>query len=153
VKLIRLLTFDEYATMVEEAKTKGCYSNDRRMFAPGLIIPNPWVFDPSGNRERLGQHVMIRAANKGRIGSCHRIIGETGLTSGPPLTVICPNGEWWEIDRTSSNGDGWKVEYGGGILAMTCSPSIVTTGYHGFLRNGEFTADLEGRGPNGSERP
>jgi hypothetical protein len=39
-----------------------------------------------------------------------------------------------------------------GFLSI-CAPSIVVEGYHGFLRDGEFTPDIEGRGPAGTARP
>ncbi len=68
----------------------------------------------------------------------------------PPICVVCPNGEQWEIDRKSSNGTGWTVK--GEWPNLTCSPSIVVEGYHGFLKDGLFTADTEGRGPNGRAR-
>jgi Family of unknown function (DUF6527) len=52
----------------------------------------------------------------------------------------CPNGCEWEIDRWSSNGAGWRVT--GELPRITCVPSIICGDYHGFLRDGEFTAPL-----------
>lgn len=74
----------------------------------------------------------------------------------PPICVVCPNGETWEIDRKSSNGDGWKVT--GDLPNISCTPSIVVHGYHGHLGSngappGQFTGDIEGRGPMGTGRP
>jgi hypothetical protein len=54
----------------------------------------------------------------------------------PPIAVVCPNGRVWEIDRRSSNGDGWKVL--GELPNITCHPSILLEDYHGYLINGEF---------------
>lgn len=53
-------------------------------------------------------------------------------------------------DRRSSNGDGWNVT--GDLPAITCAPSIVVPGYHGYLRDGVFTADIDGRAPCGTVR-
>ena len=58
----------------------------------------------------------------------------------PPLQVVCPNGKEWCVDAISSNGDGWVVT--GEPPSITCSPSIAVPGYHGFLQNGIFTADI-----------
>jgi hypothetical protein len=41
----------------------------------------------------------------------------------------------------------------GDLPKITCTPSIVVNGYHGFLTSGLFTSDLEGRGPTGIARP
>nr|WP_283808104.1 DUF6527 family protein [Bradyrhizobium sp. C9] len=57
--------------------------------------------------------------------------------------MVCPNGSMWNIDHKSSNGDGWQVT--GEWPNITCAPSIIADDYHGFLRNGEFTADLDGK--------
>lgn len=77
----------------------------------------------------------------------------------PPICVVLPNGAHWEIDRSSSNGEGWDVQ--GVWPLLTCSPSILATsywkdyhyGYHGFLQNGVFTPDCDGRPPNGLSYP
>ncbi len=64
----------------------------------------------------------------------------------PHLYAICPDGRAWDIDGGSSNGNGWTRT--GEPPTITCSPSIWTNmphGYHGFLQNGEWTADLSGQ--------
>jgi hypothetical protein len=61
-----------------------------------------------------------------------------------PLAVVCPDGSRWYIDLRASNGatgadgltDGWTVE--GEPPRITCSPSINTGTYHGWLRDGVF---------------
>jgi hypothetical protein len=61
-----------------------------------------------------------------------------------PLAVVCPNGDRWYIDMPADNGatgadgltDGWTVE--GEPPRITCSPSINTGTYHGWLRDGVF---------------
>lgn len=151
MRLTRLLTFEEYNALGEDAVARGFYRDDRRIFTPGMGWPMPWYFDPSGDRERAGKHVMIPESRRGELGFLSMHYWRDWAHKRPPLTVVCPNGETWEIDRKSSNGDGWKVD--GEWPNITCSPSIVVEGYHGYLRNGEFTADLEGRGQNGIARP
>lgn len=150
-KLVGLLTFEEYVAMGEDAVARGFYRNDPRIFTPGMVWPTPWVFDPTGERERCHQHVMVKLADRGRLNYLSPHYWRDWSNKRPPLCVVCPNGEQWEIDRKSSNGDGWVVT--GDLLNITCTPSIVVPGYHGFLRGGEFTHDLEGRGPNGIARP
>jgi hypothetical protein len=60
-----------------------------------------------------------------------------------PIAVVCPDRSVWIVDQKSSNGEGWQVL--GEAPIITCTPSIVVPGYHGFLRDGIFTEDLEGR--------
>jgi hypothetical protein len=151
VRLTRFLTFEEYAAMGDDAVARGFWRNDTRIFTPGMAWPMPWVFDPTGERERAGKHVMHKLADRGKLYHLSPHYWRDWSDKRPPLSVVCPNGEVWEIDRKSSNGDGWIVT--GEFPNLTCSPSIVVDGYHGFLRNGEFTADLEGRGPDGTARP
>lgn len=54
-----------------------------------------------------------------------------------PISVVCPDGRIWCVDSCSVDGKGWIVE--GEVPKITCSPSIVTSGYHGFLKEGVFT--------------
>jgi hypothetical protein len=93
---------------------------------------------------------MFKLADCGRLGFLSVHYWRDWSDKRPPICVVCPNGEWWEVDRKSSNGEGWIVT--GELPTITCSPSIVVDGYHGFLRAGEFTPDLEGRGPGGTPR-
>ncbi len=150
MKITRLLTDEEFHAMGETAVAAGMYRDDKRVFTPGMAWYMPWVYDPTGERERQGKYVMFKASRKGTLGflSCH--YWEDSSATRPPMSVVCPNGEVWEVDRKSSNGDGWKVT--GEFPDLTCTPSIVVYGYHGYLTNGEFTPDLEGRGPIGIQR-
>lgn len=150
MKITRVLNSDEFAKMGDDAVAAGFYRNDRRVFLPGMAWPMPWYFDPSGERERQGKHVMIPADRKGQLGFLSVHYWRDWADKRAPICIVCPNGEWWEPDRKSSNGDGWTVT--GDLPDITCSPSIVVSGYHGFLRGGEFTPDLEGRGPDGTPR-
>jgi hypothetical protein len=69
-----------------------------------------------------------------------------------PLVVILPNGETWEMDRAyggNPNNDGWTIT--GEAPNITAMPSINAirepreSGYHGWLKNGILSDDLEGR--------
>ncbi len=149
IEITRILSNQEYQDLVEFGrKTEGYYSNDRRLFTPGMAWYEPWYYDAWD--ERVGQHVMIPKANKGRLGFLSVHYWNDWADKRPPICVVCPNGELWEIDRKSSNGDGWKVT--GDLPKITCSPSIVVHGYHGWLNDGKFSADVDGRPPNGIPR-
>lgn len=65
----------------------------------------------------------------------------------PPLTIILPNGGIWMPDQISSNNRGWQVT--GELPTITVHPSINHPGYHGWLKDGEFSDDVDGRGPFG----
>ncbi|WP_158810443.1 hypothetical protein [Beijerinckia sp. L45] len=150
MRITQVFTGEEFRAMGDDAVARGLYRNDRRVFLPGMAWFEPWHFDPTGNWQRAGKHVMYteRPGPEKSFLSPH--YWRDWADKRPPICVVCPNGELWEIDRTSSNGDGWVVT--GDLPDITCSPSIVVPGYHGFLRGGEFTADIEGRGPNGIVR-
>ena len=151
IRIERILTESERKAMDEEALAKGWWRNDPRMFTPGMAWYQPFYFDPTGERERSGQHVMIKLDQRGKLGFLSEHYWRDWSHTRPPICVVCPNGEQWEIDRKSSNGAGWVVT--GELPNITCSPSIVVEGYHGFLRDGVFTADVDGRPPNGISRP
>lgn len=151
IRIERILSEAERQAMEAEADAKGWYRNDPRMFTPGLAWYQPWYFDPTGERERAGKYVMIKLENSGRLGFLSQHYWNDWSSKRAPICVVCPNGELWEIDRKSSNGTGWIVT--GELPNITCAPSIVVDGYHGFLRDGLFTADVDGRPPNGVARP
>lgn len=153
VRITRVLTVDEREQMAEDAVARGWYRNDRRMFTPGMAWFQPWYFDPSGGRLAAGKYVMVRRPpeDPNQRGFLSPHYWRDWSAKRAPICVVCPNGETWEIDRWSSNGTGWTVT--GELPSITCAPSIVVEGYHGFLRDGEFTGDLEGRGENGTARP
>ena len=145
VRLTRFLTLAERDAMNAEARAKGWYYEDRRMFTPGMGWFEPWYFDPQG---LMPGHTARRRQGDPFL-SIH--YWQTWSAVRAPIAVVGPNGSIWEIDRKSSNGSGWVVT--GEWPNLTCSPSIVLDGYpdhgikgyHGFLQNGAFTPDLEGR--------
>lgn len=160
-KLTRFLTPEERAAMNDDAIASGFYRDDRRVFTAGMGWHAPWYWDPPRNRAAGITKEMTydeaeplaRAAGFHLYGFGHLSIHywRDHADIRPPLIVVCPNGEQWEMDRKSSNGAGWVVS--GEWPHITAAPSIVVNGYHGYLRDGVFTADLDGRGPIGIARP
>ena len=157
VRITRVLSFAEHIEMQDESIAKGWYRNDRRMFTPGMAWYQPFYYDPHGelaawraahpDRKDFRPEPMIltpptnpdaRDGEPGNFLSPHYWRDWAGKR--PPIAIICPNGCEWEIDRWSSNGTGWTVT--GDLPNITCAPSIICGDYHGFLRNGEFTAPL-----------
>ena len=59
------------------------------------------------------------------------------------LHGVCPDGWVWDADGPASNGGGWTRT--GEPPMITCSPSIMTPSYHGWLRQGEWSLDTDGR--------
>lgn len=163
-KITRVLSFAEYRKMQDDALAQGFYRNDRRVFVPGLAWYQPFYFDPLGELAALPaddhyrREAMIkqRPADPNARGFLSPHYWRDWADQRPPICVVCPNGEQWEIDRWSSSGDGWTVR--GALPEISVTPSIVVEGYHGYLGSngappGTFTADLDGRGPCGIARP
>jgi len=121
-----LLTFAEYKALGDKAVADGMWRNDKRVFLPGMGWFNEWYVDRDLGKDFLSPHYYRDWAGK-----------------RPPIELVCPNGEIWCIDRMSSNGSGWQVT--GTWPNITCSPSIIAADYHGWLRNGEFTPDIDGK--------
>lgn len=120
-----LLTFAEYKALGDKAVADGMWRNDKRVFLPGMGWFNDWYLDRDLGQDFLSPHYYRDWAGK-----------------RPPIELVCPNGEIWCIDRMSSNGNGWQVT--GDWPNITCQPSIIA-GDHGWLRNGEFTPDIDGK--------
>lgn len=89
---------------------------------PGMMWFCPWYFDPTDpkDQERFGKSGML---------SPHYWRDWAKVRA--PVCVICPGGGQWCVDQLSSNGDGWRVT--GTPPLLSCTPSIVVPGYHGFL--------------------
>lgn len=151
VRITRVLSDAEKSAMEQEAIAKGWYRNDRRMFTPGMAWHQPFYWMPAGYPAPawMGKpgHVSEPRLQRGdAFLSVH--YWRDWADKRPPIEVVLPNGETWEIDRKSSNGDGWLVT--GELPRITCAPSILARGYHGFLRDGTFTADVDRKDqPNG----
>lgn len=67
------------------------------------------------------------------------------MVERPPLTVCLPSGETWNMDYKPSQGgpEGWQLS--GTAPEITASPSIQTGVYHGWLRAGVLSDDIDGR--------
>lgn len=142
-QLTQLLTSAEHSDVTKELVAMGIYRNDPSFWKPGMGYLADWYYDPSGERQAAGKHVMTREDGE----FLSRYYWEDWADKRAPIIIICPNGREWCIDQKANNGEGWKVT--GEWPNITCSPSIVVPGYHGFLQNGVFTDDIEGRGPCG----
>lgn len=150
VRITRVLTFAEYVDLGDDAVARGFYRNDKRIFTPGMAWYQPFYFDPLGelaawieahpNEKRYHPYAMIESRDSPNASFLSIHYWRDWADKRPPIAVVGPNGEEWGIDRKSSNGDGWRVT--GMLPNITCEPSIVLTGYHGYLRNGEFTPNL-----------
>ncbi len=155
VRITRVLSFAEFVQLQDEAVARGWYRNDRRMFVPGMAWYQPFYYDPHGemtafvaahpgSNYRAKPMIVERPTDPNvRANYLSPHYWSDWADKRPPIAVVCPNGYEWEIDRWSSNGTGWTVTEE--LPNITCSPSIVAGDYHGFLRDGEFTDDLEGR--------
>jgi len=149
VRITRVLSFTEFVQMGDDAVSQGWYRNDKRMFVPGSAWYQPFYYDPLGefaaynaahpDRKNWRAEPMFTAppADPNARGFLSPHYWRDWAAKRAPIAVVCPNGEEWEIDRWSSNGDGWTVT--GEPPNITCSPSIVAGNYHGWLRNGEFS--------------
>ncbi len=60
-----------------------------------------------------------------------------------PLMCVLPDGKAWCMDYVAGNGPGWQVT--GEAPNLTAQPSIDSGQYHGWLKDGVLTDDLEGR--------
>jgi len=152
LKIHTLLTDKEHSRLNEEAIEKGFWRDDPRIIKPGTMWYTPWIFDPQNpDDEERRTKALERIQNgtfKGTMLS--RFYWLEHSHKRPPICVMCPNGSMWIIDQVATNGEGWKITGEG--LNLTAMPSIVVPGYHGWLKNGEFTDDVEGRGPFGIMR-
>lgn len=101
----------------------------------------PWYFDPFDDEDAPTRQRCMEAITRGeKQNFLSRFYWEDWSATRPPISVICPNGKDWCVDQVSTNGEGWKVT--GDAPIITCAPSILVPGYHGFLQKGIFTPNL-----------
>jgi hypothetical protein len=147
VSLRRFLTVEEREAVGDASVASGGYRNGVAAgFVPGMGWFTPWVYRPPGwdvTGKWHGKHQMVASPDAPNASFLSPHYWRDWAHIRPPICIVGPSGEEWEIDRKSSNGDGWKVI--GEWPNITCQPSIVLTGYHGFLNDGEFTPDLDRR--------
>jgi hypothetical protein len=150
VRLTRFLSPAEKEAMNDAAMARGYWRDDHRIFQPGWGWFEPWYWDPVKAAEHgVADWPAYRAKFEVRRGEgpfhggglLSDYYWQTWSKIRPPICVVLPNGQHWEIDRKSSNGLGWRVT--GEWPNLTCTPSIAAEGYHGFLQRGSFTADCE----------
>lgn len=127
------------------------WAEDRAPFAgAGAMWFTPYIFDPNEPKHqetRLKRLAEIAAGTFARTNYLSRHYWLQWSDKRPPICVRCPNGLDWLVDSKSTNGEGWEVT--GDAPIITCTPSILVPGYHGYLREGHFTDDIDGRGVNG----
>lgn len=144
--MCRLLSNDEFHAMEEIRRENHRPMKD--VFLPGMMWSCWWYHSP--DRDEDDKQKMTYLKQKIADGTFTR---ESSIFSihywrdwshiRPPLCVVCPDGSHWIVDQRSSNGDGWIVT--GDAPNITCTPSILVPGYHGFLQQGKFSSDLENR--------
>lgn len=137
------------AWMAANNATHG-WASLREVAPPGTMWFCSWWFDPADPEcasRRQRALADIAAAPGAKHGYLSNRYWLQWSDKRPPINVLCPNGQEWCVDANSNNGDGWTVT--GDAPLITCTPSILVPGYHGWLKAGEFSDDVEGRGPNG----
>lgn len=148
---LKFITEDERNTLNNENILKGGYRDD---FEAGTCFYMSWLFDPKDLNDLAELEInKALAREKGFHSMLSVYYWEQWALIRPPIFVLTPNRRPWNIDGISNNGPGWTVILDNGILPsetnrqpqITCSPSIVVSEYHGYLKSGIFTDDLEGR--------
>jgi hypothetical protein len=144
MRISRVLTLEEYLELEHFCKVTEDYQPlDNRIFTPGMAWYMPWIYDPTGEREKLGLPVMHnhRSKNIGRIDylSSNYWTDWAGIRS--PIAIVCPGGSIYEPDRNLLNKLSQIVI--GNLPRITVLPGIVTTTYHGVLHEGEFGSNYQ----------
>lgn len=148
---LHFITEEEYRA-IEEKRRSGYPDNCafKDFFTPGMAWFNPWYFDPESEEDRRDYADRKSRGFSGKTFlSRHYWLDWSDFRA--PITVVCPNGEQWCVDQQSSNGNGWaKTGRWDAVNKkmdnLSAMPSILMPGYHGWLKDGKFTSDLEGRG-------
>lgn len=137
MKITRVLNLREYRQLEANARRARILGEkDAKPFLPGMAWFEPWYFDPLCKCPEIKDHMIKERPVDINESFLSPHYWRDWSNYRPPIAVVCPNGEVWEIDRRSSNGDGWKVL--GELPNITCTPSILLRDYHGWLTNGEF---------------
>lgn len=135
----RFINEEEFASLDKKRRKEGL--SFLSSFGGGTMWYCPWYHDPNDPSD-----IADLESGHTRLFLSEHYIRDWARIR-PPIMVLCPNGSMWCVDQKSSNGNGWTVT--GEIPNITAMPSIVVPGYHGWLKDGEFSEDIEGRGPNG----
>lgn len=134
-----LLSAEEHRQR-EDARRAGPDHSMVAHFPPGTMWLCPWYHDPSDPEELSHVEHWLERARANPDGnhflSIHYL--ERWARIRAPICVMCPTGKEWCVDAKSSNGSGWTVT--GEAPLITCSPSIDVGTFHGFLKDGVFSA-------------
>lgn len=112
---------------------------------PGTCWFARWYFDPTKDQQKLETLIELSRQNKKYLSLNYL---ERWATVRPPYVIVLPNRVAWCPDSHPVVGGefasgGWDVE--GDIENLTVSPSINMPQYHGWIKDGYVTADIEGR--------
>jgi len=145
-------SFPGYASLRGGRWPPELYDLNCLFIPPGSLWECHWWFDPENEEDMRDLDERIARASQpdyNGVLSVHYL--RDWAHKRPPLCVKLPNYSDWVVDQKSTNGTGWTATTAGPPYEdITCSPSILVPGYHGFLQNGEFTPDLDnGQGPDG----
>ena len=109
-------------------------------YAPWILLINAQGEDDWRKKE-LGARYLNLPDNPERPRRAPILICLPDTSSVP--TIWCPDQMAWNAER-KSHGNGWDVT--GVLPAVTITPSINYPGrYHGYVRDGFVTDDVEGR--------
>jgi hypothetical protein len=142
----RLLTREEFTAAEDQRFALAKSRNDGRgaslkeILPPGSMWFCYWYLDPSKPEDVERAKKYLEQSKLKKLSFYARFYLETWSLVRPPISVLCPSGSEWCVDQVSSNGEGWQVT--GDPPRITCQPSIVVPGYHGFLRDGVFTPNM-----------
>lgn len=130
-----LLTVEDYAQ--REAARQRTSAFRRDTYAPGTAWMMPWIYNPAKpDPDKIERGLAGRSF-------LSVYYWRDWAHVRPPICVVCPDGNEWIMDQRSNNGLGWTIS--GTPDCPTAMPSIVVGQYHGWLRDGFFSPDLEGR--------
>lgn len=136
---------DDARWLADNNSTYG-YASLKEVTGPCVMWFATWYFNPINPEHELRREAALRAITEGHFGKgernyyLSRFYWQDWSDKRPPICVMCPNGAEWCVDSKSSNGEGWKVT--GDPPLITCQPSILVPGYHGFLNLGVFSPSI-----------
>ena len=133
---LQFITTEERDSLNDKHIKAGGY---RDQFEPGTIYYATWLHNP-GCKEDL-QRLKQYTGNWRYLSD---MFWQEWADKRSPLICMLPDGRQWCLDSRATNGSGWTVKLDDGIIPsasnrtprITANPSILTDGYHGFLRGG-----------------
>jgi hypothetical protein len=140
---IRVISQEEFHALDKKRRTHKTKKRFNDWFKPGFLWLMPWYFDPFAPDAAMKRLEAQHALSEGKRTVLSPSYWQDWSLKRAPGCVVCPDGSHWMFDARSTNGNGWKIT--GPIERITAHPSIQTANYHGWLKEGEFSDDLEGR--------